>query len=73
MAAFNNKWPDPSQAKTVEEFHKQYSEQYGRAMAYQEIFNMLEQADKMARNIAEQINNPKKDYGLGTNKKTATT
>jgi len=42
-------------------------------MAYQEIFNMLEQADKMARNIAEQINNPKKDYGLGTNKKTATT
>lgn len=35
-------------------------------MAYKEIYNFLETADKMARNLALQIKNPEKDYALGT-------
>lgn len=34
-------------------------------MAYKEIFNLLETADEMSRNIAEQIKNPTKDYSYG--------
>lgn len=49
-----NLWPDPAEAKSVEEFHKQYTEHYGRAMAFKEIFSMLETADEMARNLAKQ-------------------
>ena len=64
--AFNNKWPDPTKAVSVEEFHKQYSEQYGRAMAYRELYNILENADIISRNVAEQIKNPTKNYGIGS-------
>lgn len=65
MSAFQLKWVDPSQAKTIEEFHKQYTEQYGRAMAFQEVYNMLESAPDVARNIAEQIKSPDRDYAIG--------
>lgn len=63
--AFQNKWPDPSKAMTYEEFHKQYAEQYGRAMAYQEITTLLENAGTLAKNLAEQMKNPTKDYSYG--------
>lgn len=39
-------------------------------MAYRELYNMLEQADTMAKNLANQIDNPDKDYSLGTNPST---
>lgn len=38
---------------------------YGRAMAFQEIESMLSNADVMARNLSEQINNPDKNYAIG--------
>jgi len=62
--AFQNKWPDPTQAKGTKEFHKQYTEQYGRAMAYKELFNMIEGGESMAKTMAEQIASPKKTYGM---------
>lgn len=63
--AFSNLWPDPSRAHSFEEFFKQYSEQYGRAIAYKEIYNMLESAETMVVNLSEQIKKPKKDYVIG--------
>lgn len=63
-SAFQNLWPDPAESKTPEEFHKQYSEQWGRAMAYKDLYNLLESSGKVAQNIAEQIKNPDKDYGI---------
>lgn len=52
--------------KTYEAFHKAYTEEYGRAIAYQEMMVMLDNAGAMATNIAKQINNPSKDFSLGT-------
>ena len=63
--AFHNKWVDPASAETSEQFFKQYTEAYGRANAYKEIFTMLDQAGEMAINLAKQANNPDRDYGLG--------
>lgn len=62
--AFNNKWPDPVEAKDAVEFHKQYVEQWARAMAYRDIYNLLASAGKQAEAIAKQIKNPTKDYGI---------
>lgn len=61
---FQNKWLDPAQFKTLEEFHKAYSEAYGRAQAYKEIFNFIASSGKVAQNIADQIKNPEKSYGI---------
>lgn len=66
MEAFHNKWPDPSQSQDLAQFHKQYSEQYGRAMAFKEIYNMIETAEKASVELAKQMALPKKDYGLST-------
>lgn len=41
-------------------------------MAYKEIFNILETAGTMAINLSNQINNPQRDYSLGTNDKPTT-
>lgn len=70
--AFNNKWPQPDQLDsdkkplftTYESFHKAYTEQYGKAMAFKEIFTMIESADDMSRNLAEQMSGKKKTYGF---------
>lgn len=62
--AFTNIWPDPTKASSYEEFHKQYSEQYGRAMAYKEIFSMLEGAGRVLENLTKQVNDPDKNYAL---------
>jgi hypothetical protein len=61
---FQNKWLDPAQFNSLEEFHKAYSEAWGRAQAYKEIYNMLESAGKVAQNMAEQIKSPQKDYAI---------
>ena len=39
-------------------------------MAFKELFNLLENADTAARNLAEQIKSPIKDYSLGQNEST---
>lgn len=62
--AFQNKWPDPTQAKTPEEFHKQYTEAYGRSMAYMEIFNLLANAGSVAQNLSKQLKNPDRNYEI---------
>lgn len=41
-------------------------------MAFKELFNLIENADTVARNIAEQIKNPARDYSLGQNEPTTT-
>lgn len=69
VEAFSHKWPDPSLSKTYEEFHKQYSEQYGRAIAYKEVFELIETAETQAFNLAERMKDPEKDFSLGTRKR----
>ena len=70
--AFHNSWMDPNQLDkngrplfpTHEAFHKAYTEQYGRAVAYKELYNMLDGAGAVLENVAKQINNPDKNYEL---------
>ncbi len=38
---------------------------WGKAMAFQELFNLIENSDTLAINLAEQIKNPAKDYSYG--------
>lgn len=64
--AFNNLWPDPAESETVEGFFKQYTEQYGRAMAYKEIFNILSNASAVVINLSKQQDDKKTaPYNLG--------
>lgn len=39
-------------------------------MAFKELFNLLENAEAMARSTAEKIKSPDKDYSLGTEEET---
>ena len=61
-SAVKNKWLDPSEFKSLEEFHKAYSESFGRASAFRELMMILDNAGTMARNISEQMSKPKKNY-----------
>lgn len=61
MAAFNNKWLNPEDFKSFEEFHKAYTEERGRALAYQEIFNLLEGAEQRITDIRKQLDTLKRD------------
>jgi len=55
-----NKWPDPVQ----ENFSKIYRVEYGRALAFKEIQNILETAEAMIINLTKQINDPDKNYEI---------
>ena len=62
--AFYNSWMNPSELNedgtpkfaSLEAFHKAYTEQYGRAIAYKELFNMLSNAGSVLENLTKQIN-----------------
>lgn len=43
-----------------------YSAAYGKAKAFQELYDMFESADAMSQNIAKQIKNPDKNYEIGS-------
>jgi hypothetical protein len=58
--ALHNKWPDPSQ----EDFDRKYIIEFSRAKAYEEIYNMLEMAEEMIKNLSKQIKDPQKNYEL---------
>lgn len=70
--AFYNSWLNPNELDkegrplfpTQEAFHKAYTEQYGRAIAYKELFNLLAGAGSVLENLSKQINNPEKNYEL---------
>ena len=49
-----NKWLDPADFKTLEHFHKAYSESFGRAKAYQEIMDMIDNAHHRIDDIKKQ-------------------
>lgn len=38
--------------------------EFARAQAYKELFNLMETAEPMIKNISKQIKDPKKDYGF---------
>lgn len=63
-AQFQNKWLDPAQFKTLKEFHKAYSESFGRAMAYKEIADKLDKAKATYQEIKKKIDSPTKSYEL---------
>ena len=75
--AFNNRWIDPNQVDengqplfdTYEAFHKAYTEMRGKAVAYQEITNMIDGASAMVEQISKAIEDPSADYGLGLNQR----
>lgn len=70
--AFYNTWMNPSELNTngdpkfpdEKSFHKAYSEQYFRAIAYKELFNMLSSAASVVENYAKQIKSPEKNYEI---------
>ena len=70
--AFLNKWPDPSQFSTSDEFHKKYTEDFGKAMAFKDLYNAIEGAEAMAQATAKQLKSPDKDYSLGTKEEEPT-
>ena len=61
-AAQLNKWLDPNQLDkqgqplfpTVKEFHKVYTEAYGRAKAFEELQIMIDGSQKILENLSEQ-------------------
>jgi hypothetical protein len=55
--AFNNKWPDPAQ----QDFDRKYIIEYSRAMAYKEIFDILDTAQSMIKNLNLQLALPEKN------------
>ena len=71
-AAFQNTWMNPNELTdsgepkfpNYESFHKAYTEQYGRAIAYKELYNMLSGAGAVLENLTKQINNPEKNYAI---------
>jgi len=58
--AFHNKWPDPAQ----EDFDRKYIIEFSRAKAYEEIYNMLEMAEEMIKNLTKQMKDPQKNYEI---------
>jgi hypothetical protein len=60
QSALNNKWPDPAQ----DDFDKKYIIEYSRAKAYEEVFNLMELAEKMIVNLRKQISDPDKNYAI---------
>lgn len=58
--ALHNKWPDPAQ----EDFDKKYIIEYSRAMAYKEIYDIMETAEAMIKNLTKQIKDPQKNYEI---------
>jgi hypothetical protein len=58
--ALNNKWPDPAQ----QDFDKKYIIEYSRAKAYEEIFNLMELAEGMIKNLRKQMDEPERNYEI---------
>lgn len=56
--AFSNKWIDPSQFKTLGEFHKSYTENFGKATAFQEIIDLLDSAELAEQQTQALLNKP---------------
>lgn len=59
-----NKWLDPAQFKTVEEFHKAYSESWGRAKAFTELLNWFDNSEPMITQITKQLTEPERAKGI---------
>lgn len=72
MAQFQNKWLSPDERDkegkviypTFESFHKAYSEAYGRARSYKDIFDLIEGAENEVLRITKLIANGKKESPL---------
>lgn len=62
-----NKWPDPSKFASKDEFFKAYTELYGKAKAFQEIIDMVNNAPQKITDLAKNVEAVKagpKGYGL---------
>ena len=59
--AQQNKWLEPEKFKTLDQFHKAYSEVYGRAKAFGEIQTMIDGASAMLKSLAD-VEGKKKSY-----------
>lgn len=60
----NNKWLEPSEFKTQEEFFKAYTEAHGRAMAYKEIIDLVGGSESKIASIKKAIDNSGKSYEI---------
>ena len=62
--ALLNKWLEPSTFKTQEEFFKAYTEAHGRAKAYKEIIDLIENSEARIASIKKALDAPNKTYGI---------
>lgn len=60
----SNRWLDPTQFKTQDEFVKAYNEVHGRAQAYGELIDMLSGAEGKIEQLTKSLSTDKKSYGI---------
>ena len=60
LSAFSNLWPDPAQP----DFDRKYIIQYSKAMAFKEVYDLLETAKGRIEAIREKMAEPKKNYEI---------
>ena len=60
-----NKWLDPLAYKTKEEFFDAYTHMHARAVAYQEVVDIVDRSAQKIEDIKKQIVLPEKPYGIG--------
>lgn len=59
-----NKWLDPTKYPSNEEFIRAYDAMYGRALAYQEIIDLIDKSDVRIEEIKRQLEVGEKSYGI---------
>lgn len=61
-----NKWLDPRQFKSQEEFQWAYQESWGKAQAYLELVKLLQDSEQTERMLGEQVNKRNTSYKIGS-------
>lgn len=59
-----NKWLDPTKYPSNEEFIRAYDAMYGRAIAYQEIIDLIDSSESRIEEIKRQLEITEKSYGI---------
>lgn len=65
QAAVSNKWLDPLQYPSQEEFHRAYLQMRAKAVVCQEQMDLLASQPQRVLNIRSRMAAPTKDYAMG--------
>jgi len=66
-----NKWLDPRQFKSQEDFQWAYQESWGKAQAFRELIKLLQESEITEVKISEQFSKRKTSYKIGSVTKDA--